>query len=311
MEDIHVRATSAYFDVLSAQLDEKIATSNTEVNEKLLEIANERFNLGKASRNDLLQLELEYRAAVRALSRAKYQVEFAQGGLSTFLGGSDVEDITVMTPDPSDTDITIDINTAIEKAMSNRPEIIAFHRQKLESERDIKKAQRDFGIKADLFAGIGFARGSDKLSEIYSNPITEQQVQLTFSIPILDWGRKKAAVSQARAQKELIDQQIAQDLLDFKNDIAQMVNNWEQLQREVKVQLEIQEVSLERFEISRQRFILGDISITDLTIAQREKDQAQRQYVSTLRDYWFSFYLIRKLTGYDFMNNRNISYTID
>ena len=67
-------------------------------------------------------------------------------------------------------------------------------------------------------------------------------------------------------------------------------------------------MSLDRFEISRQRYVLGDISITDLTIAQREKDQAQRDYIDTLRNYWFAYFQLRKLTGYDFENNSPITF---
>ncbi|MEE9374036.1 MAG: TolC family protein, partial [Saprospiraceae bacterium] len=134
-------------------------------------------------------------------------------------------------------------------------------------------------------------------------------VQLGLNIPILDWGRRKSAVGIAKAQKELIEQQIAQDNLDFDNDIVQVVSNWEQLQKEVKIQEEIREVSLDRFEISRQRYILGAISITDLTIAQREKDQAQRDFVDTLRSYWITYYQIRKLTGFDFESKNPITYS--
>ena len=308
MEDIHLRATIAFFDLLMAQVNEKIAATNTEVNSKLLEIANERFDLGKISRNELLQLELEYRSAVKNLSKANFQVQFSKGALQTFLGGDKTENIVVTTPDPKTETIDMELTIAIDQAIANRPEVVAFERQKLEAEREINRAKTEFGVQADLFASFGLARGSQKLGDIYSDPVSEQQVQLGLSIPLLDWGRRKSAVGIAKAQKELIEQQIAQDNLDFQNDIVQSVANWEQLQREVTIQEQIRDVSLERFEISRQRYILGAISITDLTIAQREKDQAQRDYVDTLRAYWVTYYQIRKLTGFDFEKEEPITY---
>jgi len=309
MEDIHLRGTIAFFDLLMAQVNEKIATTNSDVNAKLLEIAKERFDLGKISRNELLQLELEYKSAVKDLSIAAFQVQFSKGALQTFLGGDKTDNIAVLTPNPKENTVDMEMSIAVDQALANRPEIIAFQRQKLEADREINRAKTEYGVKADLFASFGLARGSQKFSDIYSDPISEQQVQLGLSIPILDWGRRKSAVGIARAQKELIEQQIAQDNLDFQNDIVQAVSNWEQLQREVKIQEEIREVSLERFEISRQRYILGAISITDLTIAQREKDQAQRDYVDTLRAYWVTYYQIRKLTGFDFEKEAPITYT--
>ena len=306
MEDIHLRATIQYFNLLTAQLEESIAQTNSDVNRKLLEIAQERFNLGKISRNELLQLNLEYKSALKDLTLAQFQVEFSVGSLFAFLGRDENKDLRVRNPEPLSTAMLVDRKKALEQARANRPEVIAFERQRKEADRDIRKAQADFGIKADLVASFGFAKGSPQLVEVYSQPFTQQQVQLSISVPILDWGRRKSAVGIAEASKELVLQQVAQDEINFNNDILQVINRWEQIQQEISLQAEIQDVSLERFEISRQRYILGDISITDLTIAQREKDQAQRTYLDTLQSYWITYYQIRKLTVYDFLQNNPI-----
>ncbi len=303
LENIHLRATSVYFQLLTAQVNEDIAMTNKEVNNKLLDIAKERFALGKISRNELLQLELEYRSAVKNLSIAQYDVEYARGALYTFLGQNTVENIQLEIPLPMDQTIKIDRQRAFKYAQDNRPEVIAFDRSIKEADRDINRTKVAYGVRADLFASFGFARGAQTVSEVYTSPISEQQVQLNLSIPILDWGRRKSAVGIAEARKELLIQQIVQDLLDFDNEIHQVIGRWEQLQKEVMFQKEIQSVAADRFEISRQRYVLGDISITDLTIAQREKNQAQRDYIVTLQSYWETYYLIRKLTGYDFKNN--------
>lgn len=308
MEDIHLRGTIAYFDLLESKVNEHIARTNTDVNNRLLEIAEQRFELGKISRNELLQLELEYKGAVKDLSIASYQVDFAKASLFTFLGQNVLDSLNLITPEPLDTEMIVEVKMAIDQAKANRPEVVAFDRLQKEADRDINQAKVDFGIKADVFASFGLARGSERFGDIYSDPISEQQIQLSVSIPILDWGRKKAAVGIAKARKELVIQQVAQDQIDFENDIVQVIAQWNQLQNEIQLQAEIQKVSLERFEISRQRYVLGDISITDLTIAQREKDQAQRNYINTLRSYWVIFYQIRKLTGYDFQKNTPINY---
>lgn len=308
MEDIHLRATFQYFELLTAQLNERIAKTNSDVNEKLLDIAKERFELGKTSRNDLLQLELEYKSAVKNLSAASYQVDFAKGALFTFLGQANEADIELQTPEAKESEMIVNSGLALEQARANRPEIIAFERQQQEADRDINEAKVQYGVQANLFASFGYAKGAATVGDVYNKPLSEQQLQLSVSIPLLDWGRRKAAVGIATARKELITQQITQDQLDFDNSIIQLIGQWQQLQQEIKLQEEIQMVSLDRFEISRQRYVLGDISITDLTIAQREKDQAQRDYVDTLREYWFAYFQLRKLTAYDFENNTPITF---
>jgi len=204
MEDIHLQGTIVFFDLLSAIMDQQIAKSNSEVNNTLLEIAKERYTLGKISRSDLLQLELEYKGAIKDVSTTTFQVEFAESALLTFLGGTQADDVNLVTPDPRSDEIVIQSAIALSHARENRPEIVSFERQKLEADRDIRSASVQYGLQANLFASYGFARGSEQLSDIYSDPISEQQVQLSLSIPILDWGRKKSAVGIARAQKELI-----------------------------------------------------------------------------------------------------------
>ncbi len=308
MERIHLLAAERYFDLLLAQVNHQTASANTEVNQQLVNIAEERYELGKISRSELLQLQLELKSAARSKSAAQYQVDFAEGALWTFLAQTPEDSIALVFPEPMEEIIEIDAMQALRYAQDNRPEIIDFERQLLESNRAIKQAQVDYGIQADLFASFGYARGSDQLSDIYGDPISEQQVQLSVSIPILDWGRKKNAVAIAQAQKEFTVQQIAQDRLTFENDILQMVNSFMQLQQEVRLQKDIRDVAIERFSIARERYVLGDISITDLTIAQREKDGALTDYIASLRSYWVSYYQLRVLTGYDFINNQTISY---
>jgi len=53
---------------------------------------------------------------------------------------------------------------------------------------------------------------------------------------------------------------------------------------------------------------LGDLSITDLSIAFTENDQAQRDYVQSLRDFWSAYYELRYLSLFDFEKNEKISY---
>ena len=64
------------------------------------------------------------------------------------------------------------------------------------------------------------------------------------------------------------------------------------------------EVAEKRYEISLNRYQNGNVTITDLNIAQQEKDSNRRAYIQSLRDYWTAYYELRGLTLYDFQNNQ-------
>ena len=79
-----------------------------------------------------------------------------------------------------------------------------------------------------------------------------------------------------------------------------------QIQKELEQAELSNDIAQRRYEISNERYYLSDISITDLTIALQEKDAARRDYIRTLRNYWRSYYGLRALTLYDFVENKKI-----
>jgi outer membrane protein TolC len=62
----------------------------------------------------------------------------------------------------------------------------------------------------------------------------------------------------------------------------------------------------QRYEIAKKRYLLNDLSITDLNIALQEKDQARRDYIFSLKSFWNVYFNLRLLTLYDFAINKKI-----
>jgi len=67
-------------------------------------------------------------------------------------------------------------------------------------------------------------------------------------------------------------------------------------------------IATEKYKIAQERYVLGNLSITDLSIAFQEKDQAKRDYIAALRDFWGAYYQLRYLSLYDFEKNQKITY---
>jgi outer membrane protein TolC len=51
---------------------------------------------------------------------------------------------------------------------------------------------------------------------------------------------------------------------------------------------------------------LGKITITDLNLAQEEKDKSVVKYLNSLGNFWMDYYTLRRLTLYDFATNKKI-----
>src|SRR4029078_6611727 len=67
METIAYKASGYFFDLLLAQVNLQIAETNLGNTKNILRIANEKYNLGKISKNEILQLQLEQLKAKKAV----------------------------------------------------------------------------------------------------------------------------------------------------------------------------------------------------------------------------------------------------
>ena len=94
--------------------------------------------------------------------------------------------------------------------------------------------------------------------------------------------------------------------MSFEQEVFTQVTLMGMLQQQVSLNARSDQIAAERFKIAQDRFLLSDLSITDLSIAIQEKDRAKRDYILVLRDYWRAYYTLRLLTLYDFEQNKKI-----
>ncbi|MFT7035095.1 MAG: outer membrane protein TolC, partial [Cyclobacteriaceae bacterium] len=92
-------------------------------------------------------------------------------------------------------------------------------------------------------------------------------------------------------------------LQNFEQQISTLVSTFEVLRLQVEITKKSDEVAKERYDVAQNQYLNGKTKITDLNIALNEKDQAKGSYISSLRQFWISYFDLRRLTLYDFLNN--------
>ncbi|GAA4451738.1 TolC family protein [Nibrella saemangeumensis] len=307
MEEVALNATGFYFDLLVAQVNLQIAEKNLMNNDTLYKIALKKLELGRISQNDLLQLELSVLTAKKDFASAQQTAEVSSLKLRTYMGYRDERRLDLALPTQI-VPFQIDIQKAINEAFANRSASIGFRRRLLEAERDVDKAKKENGLNASLNAAFGLSNRGARFSDVYVRPQDREFVEVQFSVPIMTWGRAQARTETARANQELAKQSVEQDKLTFEQQIYTQVTLLQMLQKQVKLTSEADGIAQNRYQIAQNRFLLGDLSVTDLGIAMQEKDRAKRDAVLALRDYWQTYYTIRLLTLYDFEKDQKINY---
>jgi len=306
-EQISITVTGYFFDLLLAQVNLETAEANFSNTQKILKIANLKFNLGKVSKNEILQLQLEQLNAKKAVGTAKRDMEIATLNLRSYIGQEGDEVIVLVVPE-NISQMTVTSDKVLAEAFENRSDAIAFIRRVAEAKRDVAVARGQTGLTATLTANLGTSNSASSIPGVYRSPQNQQLLELQFSIPVLDWGRSKAKIKTAEANQQLTEYSVEQDKQTFKQQIVTQVSLFNVMKEQLAYTAEADSIASEKYKIARERYVLGDLSITDLSIAITENDQAQRDYVQSLRDFWSAYYELRYLSLFDFEKNEKIVY---
>jgi outer membrane protein TolC len=310
MERVATRAVNLFFDLALAQLNMEIARLNYSNSDTLYKIAQGRYRIGTIAENNLLQMELGLLNAGTALNRANIDLQTRMFQLRSFLGFH--ENVSIQLAVPNEIPgLEIPYEQALAHAKERNPEMFMLERLELEAQRDVASARSQRGINANLYATFGLTQRSDELQSVYVNPQDQQRVRVGVQLPIVDWGLGKGKYQMARSNEEVVRTQVNQALIDFEQNVFIQVMQFNLQDDQVEIAAKADTVAQLRYEVTKQRFLIGRIDVLDLNIAQTEKDVARRGYVQAIRDYWAYYYAIRRITLHDFLGSRNLDQDYD
>jgi outer membrane protein TolC len=302
MEFISGEAVNRFFNVLQEQVKLQIAQFNLANNDTIYKIEQGRYNIGTTSLDKLLQVELQLLRSRQAVAQGNLDLETARLQLRTYIGLTESDLFSLMLPEiiPA---FDVSVEDALEYAKKNRSAFIAFERRRIEADREVASA-RGQRFQTTLSAAYGLNNNGLVMNDVYQNPSQLQQFNLTLSVPVLDWGRNKSRMRTAIANKKLNDYIIAQDEVNFEQEIMTRVRQFEMLRLQIEITRKSDEVATERYNVAQNRYLIGKIDITNLNIALTERDDAKRSYLEALKSFWVAYYDLRRLTLYDFSSRK-------
>jgi outer membrane protein TolC len=305
MEDCAIDVTTKFFELYMASLTASNAALNLAINDTLYKISKGRFNVGKIAENDLLQSELAYLNAQTQLENANVGLNRSQNNLKTALGLSP-NALLVLLPPSQIPEVEIDAAKALEQALQNRSDAVNFELQKLTAERNVRQAKSENYFNATLTASMGYNQRAPIFNDAYNNLLEQRQFSLNFSVPIFRWGAGSSAVDAAIADQKRTEVSVDQQRHDFEQEVLYQAARLNLLRKQVIVAAKSDTIAQRRFDVAKDRYLIGKIDIPNLFLAQSEKDNARRANSQTLWDYWTTYFRVRRLTLYDFETRESL-----
>jgi outer membrane protein len=303
LEQVAFDALQLFFEVLIAQYNLEAARRDRADADTLYQIAQGRFEVGRIAETELLQFELGVMNADADLQQSALAQQTSSERLRDFLGIGQGVEFQLLVPENLP-DVFVNPERALELARRYRSESVNFERRLAEGRRDIAEAQGNTGLRMNVFASFGLSQKSERLNQAFVGLIDQENIMVGIEMPLADWGKTKARREVARSNFELAQRLVERERVNFEREVLVKAQQFDLVRRQVELAARTYEVAAKRRDMSRNRYLVGRIGVTDLNIAIGEEIAARRNYIAALRNFWVAYYELRRLTLYDFERER-------
>ncbi len=217
--------------------------------------------------------------------------------------------------------IDVDMDRALQLAMKYRSDVrqveIDLERSDLELRQIGAEGKPDlqlnFGYdltgnsaRSDLEASDGW---SDHFGEAFNgdNWSPNTNVSLTLKVPIFDWGRNASSVNRQLSSIRVQQRELEEVRADLQRDVENRVLALKSAMRRMGIQEENRLVAQMNYDISQKRFEKGEISSTELIIAQQLYLDTETLLTSAFIEYETAMADLREITLWDWETNRSIT----
>ena len=309
-EEISETVVSYFFSLAMAQLEYDMAKENVISTDTLYHVGQERHKIMSISQADLLTLKLDAVNARNTYRTAESNLKKAMFSFVSFLNMEKGTEIHLELPDrPQAIDILSD--AVLLYARQNNPDYLGYKQEIYESEREVERTKKSSNFDASISVSVGFNQVANQFNEVYKNPLQQDVASIGLTIPLVDWGVRKGRANMAINNLNVARISVQQKEQSLEQDVVMTVDEFNIRQDLISSAEEALELATMAYQVTKERFIIGKADLNSLTLSLNRQNTAQRNYIFSLRDYWSSYYKLRKLTLFDFVRQEVLSEQFD
>jgi outer membrane protein TolC len=306
LEEISEQTANYFFDLSLSQTNYDLAKQNIANNDTLYQIGLERYKIGTISQSDLLTLKLGLINSQNEIGNAEIDLKKNTFLLAFFLRLDREIQINLSLP-KEPLNIILSVDEVITKAKENNPKVPELKENILSAQQKLDKAKKESRFSASLSASVGFNQVANDFTSAYRKPSQQDIVSVNLSVPIVDWGLGRGKVNIARENLNTVNITSKQSEQSFEQDVLMTVNEYNLRQSQIRSFEEAKDIAELAYSKTKQLFFIGKTDVNGVNMAISRKIEAERNYISALKNYWVCYYKIRKLTLFDFVEKKSIA----
>ncbi len=301
------RQVSQYFYlVYQKQQSLVIAEEAYENMKKSYEIIRNKVDAGLSAREELFQAELNLATSGSDVDNQRVSLQDAKDDFKLLIGISLYDDIVVL-PDISVDTIDVDITFAIDHGLKNRMELRQREIDIENSEFSLIQTKALNEFSGDLNLSIGLFGDNKNIGNIYASPTDNQQVSLSFTVPLWDWGERKSRIRAAEASIESQEISYEEEENDIIINIRKVYRNLTNLKNQIEIAKQNVKNAQLTYELNLEKYENGDLTGMDLNIYQNQLSEKQLSLTNAIISYKLELLNLKIQTLFDFEDQVSVT----
>ncbi|MDL2231748.1 TolC family protein [Porphyromonadaceae bacterium OttesenSCG-928-L07] len=302
---IEKNVTDNFYTVYQKQKELSIAREEYANQKQNYEVIKNKVEAGLIAREELYQAEVNLATSESSVYSQEISYENIKDNFKLLLGISLDEDIMVL-PDIEIVSVNVNTHDAVKYGLDQRMEL---RQKQITLEQDvfsIIRAKAESEFKGEISARVGLGFLGNKVGNMYDNPTDNEQVGVSLTIPIFDWGAKKARVESSKLAMESDEISMTEQKKEIVINIRQICRNLPVLVNQINIKKKSVENAERTYDINMEKYRNGNLSGMELQQYQTQLTNAKQAYTNAIIDYKIEILNLKIQTLWDF--ERNASY---
>ena len=310
MEQVSQNAVSYFWNYVSLKEDYERAVKSFDDSKRLFEVGQTRFAMGTITRDQLMQIEVTMLNDSLSLNTRKVNYRTALNRLCSYIGYNEDTELNLII-DYEIPDVTLDYDDVLARALENSSFSLNQEISYIQTESSVAQAKANRGLSVSLRGTFGLSGSADKFNDTFVQLQEQEQVGISLSIPIVDWGLARGRVRMAQAQALTTRNSLEQAMIDKRQNLLTQVMQFNNQRSQCEIAARAAQLADDSYQLALQNFGSGSMTMTQLDQLKEKRDNALSNYVSNVANYWNYYFQIRQATLYDYVTGTDISAEFD
>ena len=291
--------TSQFYSLFMAQ-------QNLEISEKELENAEKNFNIIKDKvEADLVTKDEYYQAQVNlaqsrsSLENQRVSLENSKDNFKQALGIPLDEDIIVVC-DVEAEPVYVDFDKALESATTTRLELRQRQISREQQEMSMIQVKDNDSFSGNLSLSLGVMGDDPEFPHIYDNPTNNPRVAISFSVPIFDWGARKARIKAQEIGRKMFELDAEEELKSIEINVRSTCRSLDNLLGQISIAEQSEQNAQLTYDLNEERYRNGELTGMQMNQFQTQLSNSKMSHMQAIINYKVQLLNIKILTLYDF-----------